>query len=148
MSKFLPMAMAKKYMKLSVFISKIWSWAQIELIFGISECAHRALLSGVDAIQNVKVLANGHDQKVHDIVSFSSLKFEAELELSLFFAFQNELIELYHLAALWSKMSKFLPMVMAKRAKLFQFLSGQSFFKKQEKIQGWNEPWHICTEHF
>ncbi len=66
-------------------------------------------------IQNGNILANGHAQKIHDIVSFSSLKFEAKLELSWFLAFQNELIELYHVAVLRSKMSKFLPIAMAKK---------------------------------
>ncbi len=55
---------------------------RIELILGISESALRAPSSVSTATQNEKVLANSHGKKVHDIVGFSSLQFEAKLKLS------------------------------------------------------------------
>ncbi len=58
--------------------------ARIELIVGILEWALQALPSSGQAdIQNAKVLANSHGEKVHNIVSFSFLQFEAELILGI-----------------------------------------------------------------
>ena len=57
--------------------------------------ALRALSSVSAAIENDRDIANFRDQKVHDIVSFSSILFEAELEWGSFLACQNQLFELY-----------------------------------------------------
>ncbi len=48
-------------------------------------------------------------------MSLSWVVFDTELELSLFMAFQNQVFELYHLAALPPKMRKFLPIAMAQK---------------------------------
>ncbi len=87
----------------------------MKLIAVISEGALRALQFGIIAIENGKALANRHGQKVHDIVRFLLLLFDAELQLGQFFVSRKQLFELSNLAAPPLKMRNLLPIAMAKK---------------------------------
>ena len=97
------------------FIHYFSSRARMKLIAVVSEGALRALQFGSIAIKNGKALANRHGQKVHDIVRFLLLLFDAELKLGQFFVSRNQLFELSNLAAPPLKMMNLLPIAMAKK---------------------------------
>ncbi len=111
MKKLLPIAMAKSFPEMYVFIHSSSSRARTEPQNELPELYNLAALPSKMAML---LLSNHHGQNIHDIVRFLLLLFEAELELGQLFAFQNQLFQLSNVVAIPPTMMKRLPITMAK----------------------------------